>query len=134
MDRRFRHGLQDSILCVFCDQELETIHHLLLGCVFSREIWEACLGRLQLRHWVSVHAEHTLLWWVSSRKQLPKPLRRGFDCLLFLIGWMLWKERNARTFNGKASSPVQLLRLILDEAVLWCASGFKQLRALLPTL
>lgn len=32
--RRFRHGLQDSHNCVICDQASETMHHILLGCVF----------------------------------------------------------------------------------------------------
>ena len=51
-------------------------------------------------------------WWSTSRKWLPKELRRGFDSLLLLVGWLLWKERNARTFNRVASSPVQLLESI----------------------
>jgi len=29
-DRRFRHGLQDSNTCIFCDQAPETLDHLLL--------------------------------------------------------------------------------------------------------
>lgn len=69
-----------------------------------------------------------------ARKQVPKPLRRGFDPLFFLIGWMLWKERNSRTFNGKVQSPAQLMTAIIDEASLWCVSGFKHPRSLLPSL
>ena len=33
---------------------------------------------------------------------------RCFDSLFFLIGWMIWKERNAKTFNEAATSAVQL--------------------------
>lgn len=33
LDRRRRHGLQESGICILCDQESETIDHLLLGCL-----------------------------------------------------------------------------------------------------
>lgn len=36
-ERRFRHGLQDSPVCIMCDQQDETMDHILLGCSFSRE-------------------------------------------------------------------------------------------------
>jgi hypothetical protein len=35
-DRPQRHHLPNSGLCALCDQEAETINHLLFGCVFSR--------------------------------------------------------------------------------------------------
>lgn len=36
--RCFRHGLQDSDLCIFCDQECETLDHILMGCCYSHEV------------------------------------------------------------------------------------------------
>ncbi|OEL13244.1 hypothetical protein BAE44_0025738, partial [Dichanthelium oligosanthes] len=37
-DRLLRHGLQNSGSCALCCQQTETIDHLLLQCVFSKEI------------------------------------------------------------------------------------------------
>lgn len=34
--RRHRHGLQESGACIFCDQEAESMEHIILGCVYSR--------------------------------------------------------------------------------------------------
>ena len=45
-------------------------------------------------------------WWLNAKKQVPKSLQKGFDSLFFLIGWSLWKERNARTFDTASCSPV----------------------------
>ena len=39
----------------FCDQEVETIQHLLLGCVLSREVWASTLA-----HWVGQGGCRTL--------------------------------------------------------------------------
>lgn len=69
-------------------------------------------------------------WWTSSRKWLPKELRRGFDSLLLLVGWLLWKERNVRTFRRIASSAQQLVEAIEQEVSLWCAAGYKHLAGL----
>ena len=51
--------------------------------------------------------------------------------MLVLIGWMLWKERNARTFRGEAMTVPQLILLIKEEAMQWDQAGFKHLRSLL---
>jgi hypothetical protein len=44
-DRRIRHGLQDDASCSLCSQEVETLDHLLLACVFSRDVWFQVLQR-----------------------------------------------------------------------------------------
>ena len=104
-DRRFRHGLQESNSCALCDQAPETLDHLLLQCPFARELWTRCLRSLHLQHRVKVQEGAVLDWWISSRKHIPKEVRKGFDSLFFLVGWLIWKERNARTFNGVSKSP-----------------------------
>jgi hypothetical protein len=108
-----------------CDQLPETIDHILLGCCFSKEVWHLCLNRLCLQDFVTVNEEHVMSWWIQNRKGVLKVLRRGFDSLFLLVGWTLWKERNARTFDAVATSPSQLLTKILDVA------GFKPIQALL---
>ncbi|CAD6268588.1 unnamed protein product [Miscanthus lutarioriparius] len=73
-------------------------------------------------------------WWLTAKQQLPKLLRRGFDSLFFLVGWLIWKERNARTFNGVGRPAADLAALIQDEASSWCQAGFTHFRLLLSVL
>jgi len=47
-DRRFIHGLQESNLCIFYDQEPETMDHILVGRCFSRQVWQLTMQRLHL--------------------------------------------------------------------------------------
>jgi hypothetical protein len=124
-DRRFKHGLQDSNTCIICDQEVETMDHILLGCSFSRELWDSWVRKLHLQDYIVVRRGKAFEWWMHSRKMIPRPTRRGFDSLFFLIGWLLWKERNARTFNGVASLVAQLGTLIQEEFNAWCMAGYK---------
>lgn len=130
-DRRFRHGLQQSSDCIFCDQLPETMDHIILGCVYSREVWSHILARLHLQDTIQVAEEDFMIWWLRSRKLLAHELRKGFDTLSFLIGWRLWKERNARTFDGTATTPLILVSSIWEEANTWALAGYRSLISLL---
>lgn len=85
-DMRFHHGIQDSNTCIICDQEAETMDHILLGCSFSCEVWESWIRRLHLQNDILVREGVAMEWWLHNRKIIPKPIRRGFDSLFFLIG------------------------------------------------
>lgn len=61
---------------------------------------------------------------------MPKALRRGFDSLLLLLAWLLWKERNRHTFDAIASTTAQLMLKIKEEMGLWIGAGNKHLAAL----
>ena len=64
--------------------------------------------------------ESAIGWWLMSRKLIPKTLRQGFDSFFMLMGWILWKERNARMFNGLAMNVVQLTDAVEAKARQWC--------------
>jgi len=57
-----RHGLQDNDACVLYDQQSETINHILLGCVFSREVWARILLQLHLHTVVVPHEGRCMDW------------------------------------------------------------------------
>lgn len=80
-----------------------------------------------------VKHKEVLQWWLRSRKLIAKDLRRGFDSL-FLVSWLLWKKRNARTFNNAASKANQLAARIEEEANEWSMAGYRHLRSLLVLL
>ena len=50
--------------------------------------------------------------------------RGGFDSLVLLVSWEVWKERNRRTFDNVCSTPAQLVVAIRDEDLAWVAVGF----------
>ena len=61
-------------------------------------------------------------WWQQTRADVPGSLRR--------VSWILWKERNRRTFDNIAKSPAQVFSLICEEADSWTVSGYWSLVAL----
>jgi hypothetical protein len=103
-----------------------------LVCIQETKIsWDHWLRKLHRQEVIVVQEESVMQWWLRCRKLVSKAARRGFDSLFFLIGWLIWKERNARTFGRDATSPAGLQVVIQEEIHAWCLAGYKHLRTLM---
>jgi hypothetical protein len=69
-------------------------------------------------------------WWQQAWAEVPESFRRGFDSLVLLVTWEVWKERNRRTFNNNSKTPAQVLALIGEEGDSRIADGFRSLALL----
>jgi hypothetical protein len=130
-ERRWRHGLQDSAECALCSQEDETVDHLLLDCVFARDLWFSTLRSVGWARLTPQPGALLAAWWIDSRRLVPGAGRRGFDATVLLISWCLWKERNAHVFNGATSVVSQLAVEVKLEGDRWIGAGFSALSTFL---
>jgi hypothetical protein len=94
-----RHILQNSGHCALYSQAAETIHHLLLGCSYNREVWFRVSGRAGLQHLAPSSDDRLDVWWL----RLPSA-----TC-------QLDGERNDRVFNNTSQQAFQLTSKIADE-------------------
>jgi hypothetical protein len=123
-DRRVRHGLQDAMVpCYICLQEVDTLDHILLGCVVAREVWFRCFSLVGIQIDVPDGTENLEVWWLKARKKFRHKERRLFDSLVMAVCWSLWKQRNAYVFNNvmQQLSVVDLAHRIVDEFNSWVA-------------
>jgi hypothetical protein len=119
--------------CPLCDQEEETIEHLLLNCVFARQFWFTFLRQLNLQD-ISLQPDDKsfLEWWRRSNLIIVGAARRGLNSIFSLGGWVLWKHRNRCVFDAAVPSLAVALtkvgekRLMLEMAG---ARGFSSLTA-----
>jgi hypothetical protein len=118
MVQRMQHGLQDGDACALCGQEQETARHLAGECVFAREVWFRVLTPIGLAILVPPPGIAFLDWWLLYRVQLETAKRKGFDSLIILGAWCLWKECNQRVFHG-----------IEEEVDRWSQAGYGHLAA-----
>ena len=133
--RRKRHRLQDDDSCALCSQSSETIDHLLVACPFSREIWYRLLRTVGWEVVAHTAHEHTLAdWWVAARKRIQKEVRGSFDSLVVLTCWILWKERNNRTFDRCVKTIDEVLVWVVDEILFWIQAGHRRLECCLSSL
>lgn len=119
---------------MLCDQEDESYNHLLLSCVFTREVWARLLDSVGLLRLAPTHDDTLSDWWLRSRLELPTSLRRAFDSTVLLVSWAMWKERNGRTFDRSSRTTSQLLTVIIDDLRSHAAAGFRCLSALVAAM
>nr|XP_020191500.1 uncharacterized protein LOC109777266 [Aegilops tauschii subsp. strangulata] len=132
-DRLARRGLAHAPLCLLCDQEPETMAHLLTGCVFSRQTWHEVLSWLRVPNMPLPGPGLCFRdWFAQSVEDAPTALRRGLASLIILTAWRIWKARNACVFNGATPSIPLLVHDIKEDARNWAAAGAKGLSNMLP--
>jgi hypothetical protein len=131
VDRLARQGLDHPSQCLFCDQEDETIHHIFVGCVFSREVWFRMLSSVGLQGCTPKPDEKDFQeWWRTAELKMPRQIREGFNSLVFLILWSLWKHRNVCVFDNLSPAVTGIIIDIRREVTLWCMAGAKGLSSL----
>ena len=136
-DRLARRGLPHLEYFPLCDQEEETIDHLLVHYVFAREIWFNLFRQVGLQTLspqpteLSFHA-----WWEkASSSTVDGLMRQGINSLIILGAWTIWNHRNGCFFDGAAPNIAGALIAAGEERSLWSmpgARGLSFLTALLP--
>ena len=115
-DQLAKRNLPHLSLCPLCDQAEETIQHLLTSCVFAREFWFRILSPVGLQRCVPDNRDQEFAgWWRKAAKQVPKEKKKGFNTLVILGAWLLWKHRNSCVFEGTLPSIHALLQTIGDD-------------------
>lgn len=120
-DRLARRGLPHQNAFPFCDQHDETIDHLLVTCVFAREIWDkvcAAMGHTD----GAPTAEVSLQGW-CLRAGAHGRLGKAERAIHLLCLWELWKHRNVVVFDGAIPSIRSVLRRIASESKVWHLAG-----------
>jgi hypothetical protein len=133
-ERRKRHGLQQDDTCMLCNQEVESISHLLVGCSFSRQVWYNFLHRIGCSYVTPCPSSVLADWWMAAQKRFAKLERHCFDSLVVLIFWIIWNERNRRIFYRKARLVEDINALVIEDVGAWFQAGFKTLTPCLQLL
>jgi hypothetical protein len=65
---------------------------------------------------------------------VPEDEHRAFDSLVMVVSWIIWKEQNGRTFNGKARTVSQVVTAVTDELDNHFNAGFRSLAPLVQLM
>ncbi|GJN07696.1 hypothetical protein PR202_ga25548 [Eleusine coracana subsp. coracana] len=96
----------DNNACDLCATGIEDTHHVLFGCSFARNFWDAVGADLSA-------ASTTTPWTIEWPASVPAKHR---DCLTLLCFWQLWKHRNGVIFRAEVPSLQRLFALCREEA------------------
>jgi ribonuclease HI len=90
--------------CPLCQQNEETLEHLLNNCHYSQQIWDWGAQVMRRSQRIRGSIRDTLGNWGTSPFHNPI-LQRIWQLLPGFSLWAIWKERNQRIFNSKSSPP-----------------------------
>lgn len=92
---------------------METVDHLILGCVVARALWAAMLLPIGLGSLVPDCDESIVVWWLRQRARIDSAALPMFDSIFLLTTWTIWKERNDVTFGrGPVKSTRELFQAL----------------------
>ena len=86
---------EQQMMCPLCDKVDETIDHLLVSCVFTRQIWYNILQLFGLQA-VAPQMDNLFFvdWWDEASSRLSGQVQKGFNSIIILGAWLIWKHRN----------------------------------------
>ena len=84
-DRLAKKGFSHPAACPLCDQAVETIDHLLVSRVLSRQVWFNVLRNLALQV-LEPHAGERSFedWWASTSSRVLGQVQKGFNSIVIL--------------------------------------------------
>ena len=108
----------NDLECVSGCGASETVNHLFLECDLSYALW------LHVWNWVGLSVVHPFqirdhFIQCSSMAGMPRGTHSFFKVIWFACVWLIWKERNNRTFKNMVSTPLVLVEKVKLLSFLW---------------
>jgi hypothetical protein len=94
-DRQHKNGMPHPEARTLCDQDDETIQHLLTSCVFARQLWFSILSPFGLGHLIPGSVDSSFAnWWGEVCSKVYKD-KKGVNSVIMLGAWFLWLQQNS---------------------------------------
>jgi len=107
-----KRGVQGPSRCLLCEDQEETLEHLLNNCIFTSWLWDLFVVIFQQSDRDIRSIISTLINWRKNFSD-NEILNSAWALVPSFIIWNVWKERNKRIFKGEKKPPQHLLELIL---------------------
>ena len=102
LDQLKRRGMTFANRCFMCEEEEETIDHLLIHCKFAKMLWDLLLSIVGIS-WVFPNTIlHTLIAWQGAA--VGKKRKKIWLAAPLCLFWNLWRARNRLVFENEAPS------------------------------
>ena len=103
--------------CCMCKRNVETIDHLLLHCPVAQELWNMVCSLFGV-YWVMPCGFVDLLAsWLGKLNRYKTKLL--WSMIPHFLMWIIWTERNVRTFEGSEKSVHELKLLFFQTLFDW---------------
>jgi len=115
-DRLRDRGSKNADGCLFCNEDIETINHILFPCHFARQVWALALLQSPATGFGSsifTNIDHVL----HSSQNLG--FSRQWRTVNSWILWLFWKNRNKVLFDGTGSTTSNIVAKAYVDSTQW---------------
>ena len=111
--------------CYLCEEEEETLNHLLVHCLKAKVLWELILAIIGFRWFFPFSVRQVLLAWQGTK--VGKKRKKVWRTAPFCLFWTEWRERNRVAFDNEAFSKYRLriLSFVIYGPGLMCLVGIE---------
>ena len=102
LDQLKRRGMTLANRCFMCEEEEETIDHLLIHCKFAKMLWDLLLSIVGISWVFSNTVLHTLIAWQGAA--VGKKRKKIWLAAPLCLFWNLWRARNRLVFENETPS------------------------------
>jgi ribonuclease HI len=100
-----RRGWEGPGICILCKLASEDVNHLLVHCVFSREVWNLLIQSFSLSvDWKGPTLSACFSSWTSQKSSSPS--LAAHTC------WQIWAERNKAVFEDHSPSVMAVVHRV----------------------
>ena len=96
--------------CPFCDENEESLNHVMLQCPFSKAYWQIIFSSVDIPDLPSSFTDVWESWSLSPQIKTRFPV---LECLFLTSAWCLRKERNSKIFRFFAIMPQAVAKIAI---------------------
>ncbi|XP_071699692.1 uncharacterized protein [Rutidosis leptorrhynchoides] len=113
----------DTVLCLVCNTEPESVDHLMRSCTFAGDIWSRTFS------WWKNDSHHysdctDMLNCIRSNSSVTSNLWQAIE---WVVGYLLWENRNSKIFGKNYMSVPVLFNDIQVKSFQWISNRSKKL-------
>ena len=106
LDQLKRRGITLVNRCFLCEEEEETIDHLLIHCSAAKMLWNLFLAIMDYNCVFPLTVRQALLAWQSAR--VGKKRKSVWLAAPLCLFWTVWNERNRAAFDNEIPSAFRM--------------------------
>ncbi|XP_071689310.1 uncharacterized protein [Rutidosis leptorrhynchoides] len=114
----------NSLRCPICDDDIETVDHILIKCSFAKDLWSRVYRWWNIGNSVDIDLDERFKWKINVANSTSKL----WQAIEWICGYTIWQNRNQAIFRKKKGNGPMALNEIQINSFEWISSRSKKIK------